>query len=79
VLDRSPEALVVMGRWYDPRHFDEHGSPFDVPAVEVAARYYFEAKQAGVDEADALLRGACEALDPDDLIQGDSRRRYCQE
>jgi len=79
VLDRSPEALVVMGRWYDPRHFDEHGSPFDVPAVEIAARYYFEAKQAGVDEADALLRGACEALDPDDLIQGDSRRRYCQE
>ncbi len=79
LLDRSPEALVVMGRWYDPRYFEEHLSPFEKPAVEIAARYYFEAKQAGASEAGALLRKVCEALDPNDLMQDNSRQLYCQE
>lgn len=79
LLDRSPEALVVMGRWYDPRHFEEDLSPFETPAVEIAARYYFEAKQAGVSEAGALLRKACEALDPSNLMQDNARQLYCQE
>ena len=79
VLQRAPEALVVMGRWYDPRYFEDDLSPFGEPAVEIAARYYFEAKQAGVSEAGVLLRKACEALDPNDLMQDNSRRLYCQE
>ena len=79
VLDRSPEALVIMGRWYDPAYFEEDSSPFETPAIEIAARYYFEAKEAGVSKARVLLSNACAMLDPNNLMQDNSRQLYCQE
>ena len=79
VLDRSPEALVIMGRWYDPAFHETEFSPFDAPAIESATRYYFEAKGAGVAEADALLRDACVRLDSSNLMQDSARQLYCPE
>ena len=79
VLDRSPEALVIMGRWYDPAFHETEFSPFDAPAIESATRYYFEAKGAGVAEADALLRDACVRLDSSKLMQDSARQLYCPE
>ena len=77
LLSVSPEALVVMGRWYDPVHRDEDHSPFGEPAIETAARYYFEGKEAGAAGAEALLRDVCARLDPKNLMQGNARQLYC--
>ena len=77
LLDRHPEARVVMGRWYDPAYREEDFSPFDAPAIETATRYYFEAKEAGATDAEALLRDVCGRLDAKDLMQGNALHLYC--
>ena len=77
LLDSYPEARIVMGRWYDPAHREADSSPFDAPAIETAARYYFEAKEAGAADAEALLLDACGRLDADDLMQGNALDLYC--
>ena len=79
VLDRSPEALLVMGRWYDPMLHGEDFSPFDSPSIENATRYYSEAKAAGAADAEALLRDACARLDRGDLMQNNTHKLYCPE
>ena len=77
LLNRNPEARVVMGRWYDPVHWEEDFSPFDLPAIETAARYYFEAKEAGATDAQALLLDVCGRLDSKNLMQGNALHLYC--
>ena len=79
LLGRSAEALVVMGRWYDPAHREEDSSPFQTPAIETAARYYFEANQAGATKAADLLHSVCARLDPNDLMQDNARQLYCEQ
>ena len=77
LLGQLPDARVVMGRWYDPAHREADHSPFDAPAIETAARYYFEAREAGAADAEALLRDVCGRLDADDLMQGNAIHLYC--
>ena len=79
LLDRHPEARVVMGRWYDPAHREADASPFDAPSIETAARYYFEAKEAGAADAESLLLDVCGRLDSNDLMQGNAHHLYCSE
>lgn len=79
LLDQAPQALVIMGRWYDPAHHAEVFSPFETPAIENAARYYHEAVAAGETQAEALLQDVCTRLDPDDLMQGNAIHLYCAE
>ncbi len=78
-LGQSPEALIVMGRWYDPAHREADFTPFDAPALENAARYYFEAKERGAVEAEALLQDACARLDSTDIMQDNAHHLYCPE
>jgi hypothetical protein len=73
----DPRALVVMGRWYDPAHFESAASPFDEPRPATAADYYRQALDDGVEEAGPLLDAVCERLDPDDMFQSNAREQFC--
>ena len=77
LIGETPEALVVMGRWYDPAFHQSGSSPFERPAIEIAARYYAEAAGAGVDGAQDLLDDVCGRLDTDDFMQNDAINLYC--
>ena len=79
LLDRHPEARVVMGRWYDPAHREADFSPFDAPSIETATRYYFAAMEAGAANADSLLLDVCARLDSNDMMQGNAHHLYCSE
>ncbi len=76
LIGETPEALVVMGRWYDPA-IESDSSPFERPAIEIAARYYAEAAGAGVEGAQDLLDDACGRLDPGNFMQNDAINLYC--
>ncbi len=77
LLAVSPDASVVMGRWYDPAHRAADASPFEQPAIEIAARYYAQAAEAGNEEARALLADVCSRLDPDMFMQHDAIVSHC--
>ena len=76
LMGETPEALVVMGQWYDPA-FESGSSPFERPAIEIAARYYAEAADAGVDGAQGLLDDVCGRLDAGNFMQNDAITLYC--
>ena len=76
---RSPAAILVMGRWYDPAHHETDASPFERPSIEIAARYYSEAAEAGAEGAERLLRDVCTRLDPNDFMQNDAIETHCSE
>ncbi len=76
LVGETPEALIIMGTWYDPG--GESGpSPFDRSAIDVAARYYAEAVEAGVDGAQDLLDDVCGRLDADNFMQNEAITLYC--
>ena len=77
LLGQHPDAHVLMGRWYDPAHHEADHSPFDSASIETAARYYFEAREAGAADAEALLGDVCGRLDESDLMQGNAIHLYC--
>ncbi len=79
LIGQTPRALVVMGRWYDPAHHEADASPFEGPAIEIAARYYAQAIEAGAGEAVGLLADVCGRLDPNDFMQNDAIQTYCAE
>ena len=58
------EAMMQVGRWYDPRH---HGADrmFSRPNSEQAARYYKRAYETGLSAGGDELRGLCSALSRD--------------
>ncbi len=76
LIGETPEALVIMGRWYDPA-VEPGSSPFERPAIEIAARYYAEAAAAGVDGAQDLLDDACGRLDAGNFMQNEAITLYC--
>ncbi len=79
LIGRSPAAILVMGRWYDPAHHESDASPFERPSIEIAARYYSEAAEAGAEGAERLLRDVCTRLDPNDFMQNDAIETHCSE
>ncbi len=76
LIGKTPDALVVMGGWYDPA-LESDSSPFERPALEIAARYYADAADAGVDGAQGLLDDVCGRLDADNFMQNDAIDLYC--
>ena len=76
LIGETPEALVVMGRWYDPA-IETGSSPFERPAIEIAARYYAEAAAARVDGAQDLLDDVCGRLDADSFMENEAITLYC--
>ena len=79
LIGRSPAALLVMGRWYDPAHHETDASPFERPSIEIAARYYAEAADAGAEGAGRLLRDVCTRLNTNDFMQNDAILTHCSE
>ncbi len=76
LIGETSEALVIMGRWYDPG-VESGSSPFDRSAIDIAARYYAEAAGAGVDGAQDLLDDVCGRLDAGDFMQNEAITLYC--
>ena len=76
LIGETPEALIIMGTWYDPG-VDSDASPFDRPAIDVAARYYAEAAEAGAEGAQDLLDDVCGRLDADNFMQNEAIALYC--
>lgn len=73
------EAIAMIGRWWDPAEAAAVGSNFTSRDPGQAARYYREAVTAGHAPAEALLRAACAALNPDvDPTHEIARLDYCQ-
>lgn len=64
VAANDPQALLTMGKWWDPAQAAAVGSTFTRPDPGQAAGYYRRAQAAGAAEAAALLAAACAALDP---------------
>jgi hypothetical protein len=58
------EAILQVGRWYDPRYF-EADKMFSRPNIEQAARYYKRALSVGLSEGGDELRGLCSVLSRD--------------
>ena len=55
------EAMIQMGRWYDPRYHNDERI-FSRPNSEQAARYYKRAFEAGLSAGSDELRGLCNSL-----------------
>ena len=67
------EAILQVGRWYDPRYFEAE-KMFSRPNIEQAARYYKRALSAGLSEGGDELRGLCSVLSRDPPTDPDLER-----
>ncbi len=54
---RLTEAVLEIGKMYDPRYYAPHTSAFSEPNAERAIRYYRQAEAAGDDTAERMLEG----------------------
>ncbi len=54
---RLTEAVLEIGKMYDPRYYAPHTSAFSEPNAERAIRYYRQAEAAGDETAGRMLEG----------------------